>query len=66
MVFSERHSIDGKNGAIKYITHLDKFSYFPKHHNFHEIMFRNINMRCQNVIFPKTKDSAQPRKFLEN
>ena len=38
MVLSERHSIDGKNGAIKYITHLDKFSYFPKHHNFHEIM----------------------------
>ena len=28
-----------KNGAIKYITHLDKFSYFPKHYNFHEIMF---------------------------
>ena len=27
-----------KNGAIKYITHLDKFSYFPKHYNFHEIM----------------------------
>ena len=26
-----------KNGAIKYITHLDKFSYFPKHYNFHEI-----------------------------
>ena len=27
-----------KNGAIKYITHLDKFSYFPKHCNFNEIM----------------------------
>ena len=27
-----------KNGAIKYITHLNKFSYFPKHYNFHEIM----------------------------
>ena len=38
LVFSERHSIYGKNGAIKYITHLDKFSYFPKHYNFHEIM----------------------------
>ena len=38
MVFSERHSIYGKNGAIKYITHLDKFSYFQKHYNFHEIM----------------------------
>ena len=36
--FSVRHSIYGKNGAIKYITHLDKFSYFPKHYNFHEIM----------------------------
>ena len=31
-------SIYGKNGAIKYITHLDKFSYFPKHYNFHETM----------------------------
>ena len=38
MVFSERYSIYGKNGAIKYITHLDKFSYFPKHYNFHDIM----------------------------
>ena len=38
MVFNERHSIYGKNGAIKYVTHLDKFSYFPKHYNFHEIM----------------------------
>ena len=38
MVFGERYSIYGKNGAIKYITHLDKFSYFPKHYNFHEIM----------------------------
>ena len=28
--------------------------------------FRNINMWCQNVIFPKTKDGAQPRKFLKN
>ena len=27
-----------KNGAIKYITHLDKFLYFPKHYNFNEIM----------------------------
>ena len=27
-----------KNSAIKYITHLDKFSYFPKQYNFHEIM----------------------------
>ena len=27
-----------KNGAIKYITHLDKFSYFPKHYNFHEVI----------------------------
>ena len=27
-----------KNGAIKYITHLDKFSYFPKQYNFNEIM----------------------------
>ena len=27
-----------KNGAIEYITHLDKFSYFPKQYNFHEIM----------------------------
>ena len=38
MVFGERYLIRGKNGAIKYITHLDKFSYFPKHFNFHEIM----------------------------
>ena len=38
MVFGERYSIHGKNGAIKYITHLDNFSYFPKHYNFHEIM----------------------------
>ena len=38
MVFGERYWIYGKNGAIKYITHLDKFSYFPKHYNFHEIM----------------------------
>ena len=38
MVFSERYSIYRKNGAIKYITHLDKFSYFPKHYNFNEIM----------------------------
>ena len=38
MVFSERYSIYGKNGAIKYITYLDKFSYFPKHYNFYEIM----------------------------
>ena len=38
MVFGERYSIYGKNGAIKYITHLDKFSYFPKHYNFHETM----------------------------
>ena len=37
MVFGERYSIYGKNGAIKYITHLDKFSYFLKH-NFHETM----------------------------
>ena len=28
MVFGERYSIYEKNGAIKYITHLDKFSYF--------------------------------------
>ena len=27
-----------KNGVIKYITHLGKFSYFPKHYNFYEIM----------------------------
>ena len=32
------NSIYGKNGANKYITHLDKFSYFPKNYNFHEIM----------------------------
>ena len=38
MVFGERYSIYGKNGAIKYITHFDKFSHFPKHCNFHEIM----------------------------
>ena len=38
MVFGERYSTYGKNGAIKYITHLDKFSYFPKHYNFHETM----------------------------
>ena len=38
MVFGERYSIYGKSGAIKYITHLDKFSYFPKQFNFHEIM----------------------------
>ena len=38
MVFGERYSIYGKNDAIKYITHLDKFSYFPKHNNFHETM----------------------------
>ena len=38
MVFGERYSIYGKNGAIKYIAHLDKFSYFPKHYNFHEIV----------------------------
>ena len=38
MVFSKRYSIYGKNGAIEYITHLDKFSYFPKQYNFHEIM----------------------------
>ena len=36
--FGETYSIYGKNGAIKYITHLDKFPYFPKHHNFHEII----------------------------
>ena len=38
MVFGERYSIYGKNGAIKYITHLDKLSYFPKHYNCHETM----------------------------
>ena len=38
MVFGERYSIYEKHGAIKYITHLDKFSYFPKHYNFHETM----------------------------
>ena len=38
MVFGERYSTYGKNGVIKYITHLDKFSYFPKHYNFHETM----------------------------
>ena len=38
MVFSKRHLIYGKNGAIKYITHLDKFSYSPKQYNFREIM----------------------------
>ena len=27
-----------KNGAIKYITHLEKLSYFPKLYNFREIM----------------------------
>ena len=27
--------------------------------------FRDINMWCQNVIFQKTKDGAQPRKFLK-
>ena len=39
--FGKRYSIYGKNGAIKYMTYLDKlikFSYFPKHYNFHEIM----------------------------
>ena len=36
--FRRKILIYGKNGAIKYITHLDKFSYFPKHYNFHEIM----------------------------
>ena len=36
--FRRKMSIYGKNGAIKYITHLDNFSYFPKHYNFHEIM----------------------------
>ena len=41
MVFGERHSIYGNNGAIRYITHLDKFSYFPKHYNFHEISVDN-------------------------
>ena len=25
----------------KMITHLDKFSYFPKHYNFHEIMLNS-------------------------
>ena len=30
-----------KNGAIKHITHLDKFSYFPKHYNFHEILLHS-------------------------
>ena len=41
MVFGERYfRFMEKNGAIKYIrsTHLDKFSYFPKHYNFHETM----------------------------
>ena len=37
----ERYSIYGKNSAIKYITHLDKFSYFPKYYNFHEIMLHS-------------------------
>ena len=32
-----------KNGAIKYITHLDKFSYPPKHYNFHKIMLYSLN-----------------------
>ena len=27
--------------------------------------FRDINMWCQNVIFQKSKDGAQPRKFFE-
>ena len=36
--FRRKISIYGKSGAIKYITHLDKFSYFPKHYNFHEII----------------------------
>ena len=38
----------GKKGAIKYITHLDKFSYFPKHYNFHEIM---LYSQCPSEIF---------------
>ena len=55
MVFGERHSIYGGNGAIRYITHLDKFSYFQKHYNFHEISvdndqyFRSNSYR--NIIF---------------
>ena len=28
--------------------------------------FRDINMGCQNVIFQKTKNGAQPRNFLNN
>ena len=38
MVFGERYLIYGKNGTIRYITHLDKISHFPKYYNFHEIM----------------------------
>ena len=34
-----------KNGAIKYITHLDKFSYFRKHYNFHEIMYSQYSSK---------------------
>ena len=33
-----------KNGATKYITHLDKFSYFRKHYNFHEIMYSQYKL----------------------
>ena len=36
--FGERYLIYGKNGAIKYVTYLDKlfkFSYFQKNYNFH-------------------------------
>ena len=57
MVFGERSSIYRKNGAIKYITHLDKLSYFPKHYNFHEIMlysqypFENFKLK---FVFSQT------------
>ena len=59
--FGERYSIYGKNGAIKkYITHLDKlikFSYFPKHYNFHEIMlysqYPSENFQVE-IVFSQT------------
>ena len=52
--FGERYSIYGKSGAIKYSTHLDKFSYFPKHYNFHEIMSRPKIMKLKFVFSQST------------
>ena len=48
MVFGERYSIYGKNGAIKYITHLDTFSYFPRHYHFHEIILLHSQYPSKN------------------